>query len=207
MRTPGSPAFGEDDLELVSTFADQARWRCSAPKAVRRTRTAGVRRSGPDRPGSARARHRAVVRDRPDSARHSATGEVAGGGPCGSPSTSSTSTRSSPRSASVAITVRIGIVPAELALHAQAVLREAVSNTVRHAYATELTVTVTVGHSGDATDGEPTAYRSSSLSAHPPRLSGGYGDAPPGDVRLDRERRRPGRRRSASPAGCSCPSV
>jgi len=82
----------------------------------------------------------------------------------------STSTRSSPRSASVAITVRIGIVPADLALHAQAVLREAVSNTVRHAYATELTVTVTVGHSGDATDGEPTAYRSSSLSAHPPAM-------------------------------------
>jgi len=130
VRTPGSPAFGEDDLELVSTFADQARWRCSAPKAVRRTRTAGVRRSGPDRPGSARARHRAVVRDRPDSARHSANWRSPGRWPRGSPSTSSTSTRSSPRSPSVAITVRIGIVPAELALHAQAVLREAVSNTV-----------------------------------------------------------------------------
>ena len=40
---------------------------------------------------------------------------------------------------------RIDIVPADLAEHAQAVLREAVSNTVRHAHATELTVTITVG--------------------------------------------------------------
>jgi len=201
VHTPGSPAFGEDDLELVSTFADQARWRCSAPKAVRRTRTAGVRRSGPDRPGSARARHRAVVRDRPDSARHSATGEVPGGGPRGSPGTSSTSTRSSPRSASVAITSRIGIVPADLTLHAQAVLREAVSNTVRHAHATELTVTVTVGNLGRC-HGRGT-HRLPLIVAI--RSSSGYGDAPPGDERLDRERRRPGRRRSASPAGCFLP--
>src|SRR5664279_3026825 len=46
---------------------------------------------------------------------------------------------------SIGITGRIDIVPADLAVHAQAVLREAVSNTVRHAHATELTVTVTVG--------------------------------------------------------------
>jgi len=46
---------------------------------------------------------------------------------------------------SIGITGRIDIVPADLAVHAQAVLREAVSNTVRHAHATELAVTVTVG--------------------------------------------------------------
>ena len=46
---------------------------------------------------------------------------------------------------SIGITGRIDIVPSDLAVLAQAVLREAVSNTVRHAHATELTVTVTVG--------------------------------------------------------------
>jgi hypothetical protein len=88
------------------------------------------------------------------------------------------------------------------------VLREAVSNTVRHAYATGLTVTVTVGHSGDATDGEPTAYRSSSLSAHPPRLSGGYGDAPPGDERGSIENDDdPGGEGQLPRLAVSCPSV
>ena len=47
---------------------------------------------------------------------------------------------------SIGITGRIDTVPAaDLALHAQAVLREAVINTARHAHATELTVTITVG--------------------------------------------------------------
>lgn len=46
---------------------------------------------------------------------------------------------------SIGITGRIDTVPADLALHAQAVLREAATNTARHAHATELTVTITVG--------------------------------------------------------------
>ena len=44
---------------------------------------------------------------------------------------------------SIGITGRIDIVPADLAVHAQAVLRETDSNTARHAHATDLTVTVT----------------------------------------------------------------
>ena len=38
----------------------------------------------------------------------------------------------------------LNIVPADLAQHAQAVVREAVSNAVRHSHATELAVTVSV---------------------------------------------------------------
>ena len=38
---------------------------------------------------------------------------------------------------SIGITGRIDIVPADLAVHPQAVLREAVTNTARHAHATE----------------------------------------------------------------------
>ena len=44
---------------------------------------------------------------------------------------------------SIGFSGRIDIIPAALAEQAQAVLREAVSNTVRHAHATALTVTVT----------------------------------------------------------------
>ncbi len=46
---------------------------------------------------------------------------------------------------SIVISGCIDVVPAELAQQAQAVLREAVSNAVRHAKATELTVTIAVG--------------------------------------------------------------
>jgi len=46
---------------------------------------------------------------------------------------------------SIGITGRIDIVPADLAVHAQAVLRETVSNTVRHAHAHAPELTVTVG--------------------------------------------------------------
>ena len=46
---------------------------------------------------------------------------------------------------SVGFSGRVDIVSADLAQQAQAVLREAVSNTVRHAAATELGVTITVG--------------------------------------------------------------
>ena len=55
---------------------------------------------------------------------------------------------------SIGITGRIDIVPADLAVHAQAVLRETVSNTVRHAHAhaTELTVTVGAELLIDVTD-------------------------------------------------------
>ena len=45
----------------------------------------------------------------------------------------------------IAFSGRIDTLPAALAEQVQAVLREAVSNTVRHAQATELTVTVTAG--------------------------------------------------------------
>ena len=44
---------------------------------------------------------------------------------------------------SIGFSGRIDIIPAALAEQAQAVLREAVSNTVRHAHATTLTVTIT----------------------------------------------------------------
>ena len=53
---------------------------------------------------------------------------------------------------SIGITGRIDIVPADLAVHAQAVLRETVSNTVRHAHAPELTVTVGAELLIDVTD-------------------------------------------------------
>jgi signal transduction histidine kinase len=46
--------------------------------------------------------------------------------------------------ATIRISSAMDAVPAELAQHAQAVIREAVSNSVRHANATELTVTVSV---------------------------------------------------------------
>ena len=46
---------------------------------------------------------------------------------------------------SVAFSGRIDLIPTDLAQHAQAVLREAVSNAVRHANASELTVTITAG--------------------------------------------------------------
>ena len=180
VRIAGSPAFGEDDLELASTFADQA------ALAVQRaeSRTAhGELLVIADRDRITRDLHEHVIgrlsgigltlhgtqhlakspavaariaehiehlnqvitevrtavvdqHTEPADPRrlggllHDIVGEI----------TTDTDLRTS-----IGITGRIDIVPADLAIHAQAVLREAVSNTARHAHATELTVTVTVG--------------------------------------------------------------
>ena len=180
VRTAGSPAFGEDDLELASTLADQAA--LTVQRAESRTaqherqvladrdritrdlhehvigRLSGIGLTLHDTQHLAKspavaariADHiehlnqvitevRTTVFDRhtepADIPRlggllHDIVGEI----------TTDTDLRTS-----IGITGRIDIVPADLAVHAQAVLREAVTNTARHAHATELTVTVTVG--------------------------------------------------------------
>lgn len=78
-------------------------------------------------------------------------------------------------------TIRISsATDAELAQHAQAVIREAVSNTVRHSNATELTVTVSVGKDlvidvTDNGDGIPDTVARSGLDnlRHRATVSGG----------------------------------
>ena len=179
MRTPGSPAFGEDDLELASTFADQA------ALAVQRAESLAAQSELQvlaDRDRFARDLHEHVIErlfgigltlhgtqqlaKSPVVAARIAehiehVNEIIAEirtavfdvdtDPTGTPllggllhdilgeMTADTDLRSS-----IGITGCIDIVPADLAVLAQAVLREAVSNTVRHAHATELTVTVTV---------------------------------------------------------------
>jgi len=187
VRAPGSPAFGEDDLEVASTFADQA---ALAVQRAESRRAQGELRVLADRDRITRHLHehvigrlsgigltlhgtrhlakspavaariaehiehldqvitevRAAVFDRhtepADTPRlggllHHIVGEI----------TTDTDLRTS-----IGITGRIDTVPADLAVHARAVLREAVSNTARHAHATELTVTVGADLVVDVTD-------------------------------------------------------
>ena len=172
VRAPGSPAFGEDDLEVASTFADQA---ALAVQRAESRRAQGELRVLADRDRITRHLHehvigrlsgigltlhgtrhlakspavaariaehiehldqvitevRAAVFDRhtepADTPRlggllHHIVGEI----------TTDTDLRTS-----IGITGRIDTVPADLAVHARAVLREAVTNTARHAHATE----------------------------------------------------------------------
>jgi len=171
VRTAGSPAFGEDDLELASSFADQA---ALAVRLAESLAAQGELRVLADRDRIARDLHEHVIgrlsgigltlhgilqlATSPAVAariagiehlnvvitevraagvdRHT---EPAGTGRLGGllhdivgEITAGTDLRTS-----IGITGRIDIVPADLAVHPQAVLREAVTNTARHAHATE----------------------------------------------------------------------
>ena len=62
-------------------------------------------------------------------------------------------TADAPLHATVAMSGPLDLVPPGLAHHAQAVVREAVSNAVRHAHARQLTVTIAVEHPHQALGG------------------------------------------------------
>jgi signal transduction histidine kinase len=181
IRTPASPDFGEDELQLVATFADQA------ALALQRARHQSALRELEvlaDRDRIARELHEHVIAQLfgVGLALHS-TQRRAAKYPALAARIAEhieqlntviaeirtavfdlhSTNVETPRlggiltdivdeitadtelHTSVGFSGRVDIVSADLAQHAQAVLREAVSNTVRHARATELAVTISVG--------------------------------------------------------------
>jgi signal transduction histidine kinase len=180
IRTPASPDFGEDDLQLVATFADQAALALQRARHQRALRELEVLA---DRDRIARELHDHVIaqlfgiglglqgtqrraKSPALAARiaehieqlnaviteirtavfdlHSVTPETQRLGGILTNIVDEI-TADTELHTSVGFFGRVEIVSADLAQQAQAVLREAVSNTVRHARATELGVTITVG--------------------------------------------------------------
>ena len=180
IRTPASPDFDEDELELVATFADQAALALQRARHLSSLRELEVLA---DRDRIARELHDHVIaqlfgiglglhgtqrraKSPALAARigehieqlnaviteistavfdlHSVTPETP---PLGGILTNIVDeiTADAELHTSVAFSGRVDVVSADLAQQAQAVLREAVSNTVRHARATELGVKITVG--------------------------------------------------------------
>ena len=179
VRLPGSPGFNEHELQLVSTFADQAALALQRAENQLAQREVEVLE---DRDRIARDLHDHVIqrlfaiglgmqsthrreKSPQQAARltdhidqlHDVIQEIRTAifdlqtGPAETPRLRSILheliselTAEAPLRTMVRMSGPLDVVPADLAQHAQAVVREAVSNAVRHSHASDLTITVSV---------------------------------------------------------------